>query len=174
MREFAIDARFTTLSAASAMKSAALAAVEDTSAAWKVSTGWSPPLFARLLAQENGLVVTRGDVGSIGLVKSPGNFAQGCEAQLKLGLYRPLDRLRGHRVLAVDEERGLVVATAIADFNLAQRKYTLNDGREVEAEAVHAMARELFEVYKIVDGRIVAIEAVSVDQPYGMPSAWQR
>jgi hypothetical protein len=87
-------------------------------------------------------------------------------------LYRPLDRLRGHRVVAVDEERGLVVVAAIADFNLAQRKYRLADGREVEAEAVHAMARELFEVYKVVDGRIVAIEAVSVDQPFGMPSAW--
>ncbi|HWL63959.1 MAG TPA: hypothetical protein VNQ32_14280 [Steroidobacteraceae bacterium] len=121
---------------------------------------------------ENGQVVTSGEVGSIGLVKSPGKYAQGCEAQLKLGLYQPLDRLRGRRVLAVDEERGLVVATAIADFNLAQRKYRLADGREVESEAFHAMSRELFEVYKIVDGRIVAIEAVSVDQPYGMPSAW--
>jgi hypothetical protein len=105
-------------------------------------------------------------------VKSPGQYAQGCEAQLKLGLYQPLDRLRGRRVLAVDEERGLVMATAIADFNLAQRKYRLTDGREVESEAFHAMSRELFEVYKIVDGRIVAVEAVSVDQPYGMQSAW--
>jgi hypothetical protein len=34
------------------------------------------------------------------------------------------------------------------------------------------MSRELFEIYKVVDGRIVAIEAVSVDQPFGMPSAW--
>ncbi|MDQ2639926.1 MAG: hypothetical protein M3Y79_05040, partial [Pseudomonadota bacterium] len=102
---------------------------------------------------ENGQVVTSGEVGSIGLVKSPGKYAQGCEAQLKLGLYQPLDRLRGRRVLAVDEERGLVVATAIADFNLAQRKYRLADGREVESEAFHAMSRELFEVYKIVEGR---------------------
>jgi len=124
--------------------------------------------------RENGTVVTSGAVGSIGLVKSPGQFAQGCEGQLKLGLYRPLDRLRGHRVLAVDEERGLVVATAIADFNLANRKYRLTDGREVESEAFHAMARELFEVYKIVGGRIVAIDAVSVDQPFGMPSAWSN
>jgi hypothetical protein len=123
---------------------------------------------------ENGIAVTSGAVGSIGLVKSPGSLAQGCEAQLKLGLYRPLDRLRGHRVLAVDEERGLVMATAIADFNLANRKYRLTDGREVESEAFHAMSRELFEVYKIVDGRIVAIDAVSVDQPYGMPVAWKN
>jgi hypothetical protein len=111
-------------------------------------------------------------VGSAGIVKSPGQLAEGCENQLKLGLYRPLDRLRGRRVLAVDEDRGLVVATAIADFGLARRQYALADGRQVETQAFHAMARELFEVYKVVAGRIVAVEAVSVDQPYGMPSAW--
>jgi hypothetical protein len=123
---------------------------------------------------ENGVAVTSGAVGSIGLVKSPGQYAQGCEAQLKLGLYRPLDRLRGHRIVAVDEERGLVVATAIADFNLANRRYSLTDGKEVESEAFHAMSRELFELYKIVGGRILAIDAVSVDQPFGMPSAWSN
>jgi hypothetical protein len=121
---------------------------------------------------ENGLAVTSGPVGSIGLVKSPGEYAQGCEAQLKLGLYRPLDRIRGHRVVAVDEERGLVVTASVADFSMAQRQYTLTDGRKVEAQAVHAFARELFEVYKIVGGRIQSVEAVSVDQPFGMASRW--
>ena len=121
---------------------------------------------------ENGVVVSQGDVGSIGLVKSPGTFAQGCEAQLKLGLYRPVDRLRGRRVLGVDEERGLVMMASVADFGLAQRQYTLADGRKVESDRFHAMARELFEIYKVVDGRIQAVEAVSVDQPYGMPVFW--
>lgn len=121
---------------------------------------------------ENGVVVSQGEVGSLGLVKSPGQYAQGCEAQLKLGLYHPVDRLRGRRILGVDEERGLVMMASIADFGLAQRQYTLTDGRKVESERFHAMARELFEVYKIVDGRVQAVEAVSVEQPYGMPVAW--
>jgi hypothetical protein len=121
---------------------------------------------------ENGVVVSQGDVGSIGLVKSPGLLAQGCEAQLKLGLYRPVDRIRGRRVLAVDEERGLVTMASIADFGLGQRQYTLTDGRKVESDRFHAFSRELFEVYKIVGGRIQAVEAVSVDQPLGMPVAW--
>jgi hypothetical protein len=121
---------------------------------------------------ENGVVVSEGAVGSIGLVKSPGQYAQGCEAQLKLGLYRPLDRLRGRRVLAVDEGRGLVMVASVGDFGLAQRQYSLADGRKVETQAYHAMARELFEVFKIAGGRVLAVEAVSVDQPYGMPVAW--
>jgi hypothetical protein len=123
---------------------------------------------------ENGVVVSQGEVGSIGLVKSPGKLAQGCEAQLKLGLYRPVDRVRGRRVLAVDEERGLVIMASIADFGLAQRQYTLANGNKVESDRFHAMSRELYEIYKIVDGRIQAIEAVSVDQPYGMPVAWNN
>jgi hypothetical protein len=122
---------------------------------------------------ENGVVVSSGEVGSIGLVKSPGQYAQGCEAQLKLGLYRPVDRVRGRRVLGVDEERGLVLMASVVDFGLAQRQYVLTDGRKVESDRFHAMARELFEIYKIVGGRIQAVEAVSVDQPYGMPVAWQ-
>ena len=118
------------------------------------------------------MVVSQGEVGSIGLVKSPGQYAQGCEDQLKLGLYRPVDRLRDRRVLGVDEERGLVMMASVADFGLAQRQYTLADGRKVESDRFHAMARGLFEVYKVVDGRIQAVEAVSVDLPYGMPSGW--
>jgi hypothetical protein len=121
---------------------------------------------------ENGVEVSSGAVGSAGIVESPGKYAQGCEAQLKLGLYQPLDRIRGHRVLAVDEARGLVVTAGIADFSMAQRQYTLTDGQKVETKAFHPLARELFEVYKIIDGKVQKVEAVSVDQPYGMPSAW--
>ena len=34
------------------------------------------------------------------------------------------------------------------------------------------MSRGLFEVYKVADGSIQAVEAVSVDLPYGMGSGW--
>ena len=122
--------------------------------------------------RENGVLVTSGPVGSPGLVKSPGLLAQGCEAQLRLGLYRPVDRVRARRVLAVDEERGLVVAASFADYGFARTTYGLADGRNVETSDRHPMARELFEVYRIEGGRIAAIEAVSVNQPYRMPQAW--
>jgi hypothetical protein len=173
--QFAIDPLFTSAVPARQRSSRRqlVAAVEEYARSMQADDGKVHARFEEACwRKENGVEVTRGDVGSIGLVKSPGQYAQGCQAQLALGLYKPLDRLRGHRVLAVDEERGLVAVAAIADFNLANRRYTLTDGREVEVEAVHAMSRELFEVYKVVDGRIVAIEAVSVDQPYGMHSAW--
>ena len=172
---FAIDQRFTSTvpAARRSSRNQLIAAVKDYAQSMQDDNGRVHARFdSGCTRTENGMLVTSGAVGSIGLVKSPGQYARGCEGQLAMGLYKPLDRLRGLRILAVDEERGLVAATAIADFNLAERRYRLTDGREVETEAVHAMSRELFEVYKIVDGRIVAVEAVSVDQPYGMPSAW--
>lgn len=150
-----------------------IAAVEGYARTMERNDGRLHARFAPTCSRtENGLVVSSGAVGSAGIVKSPGELAQGCEAQLKLGLYRPLDRLRGRRVLAVDEERGLVAMASVADFGLAQRQYTLTDGRQVETQAFHAMARELFEVYKVSGGRIESVQAVSVDQPYGMPVAW--
>jgi hypothetical protein len=122
--------------------------------------------------RENGIEVTAGTVGSAGIMKSPGELAQGCEAQLKLGLYRPVDHVRARRVLAVDEERGLVVAASFADLGLANIQYTLSDGRVVETASRHPSSREQYEIYKIAGGKIESIEAISVDQPYRMPAAW--
>jgi hypothetical protein len=61
---------------------------------------------------------------------------------------------------------------SVADFGLAQRQYTLTDGRKVESDRFHPMSRGMFEVYKVSDGRIQAVEAVSVDLPYGMGTGW--
>ena len=124
--------------------------------------------------RENGVTVSSGAVGSAAIVKSPGLLAQGCEAQLRLGVYKPVDQVRARRVLAVDEERGLVVAASFTDFSMKQTHYTLSDGRAVDTQDAHPSARELFEVYKIRSGRIASIEAVSVFQPYRMPSAWAQ
>jgi hypothetical protein len=174
-KKFAIDARFTTPvpDGQRSSRKALIAAVEGYAKTVARNDGALHAKFDSACTRtENGVVVTSGAVGSAGIVKAPGEYAQGCEAQLKLGLYRPVDRIRGQRVLAVDEARGLVIATGIADFGLAQRQYRLTDGRQVEAQDFHPLARELFEVYKVVGGKIAAVEAVSVYQPYGMPSAW--
>ncbi len=174
-KQFRIDPAFDTpLPAAQRMARAKLVALAQGHAAtMERNDGTLRARFAPGCDRvENGLVVSRGEGGSIGLVKSPGQYAQGCEGQFRLGLYHPVDRLRGRRVLAVDEERGLVVMASIADFGLARRQYRLSDGREVESDRYHAMSRELFEVFRAAGGRIERVEAVSVDQPYGMKVAW--
>ncbi len=175
-KKFAVDARFEAVvpAAQRSTRKQLIAAAQGYADTVQRNDGTLHASFAADCTRtENGVVVSQGDAGSIGLVKSPGKYAQGCEAQLKLGLYRPVDRLRGRRVLGVDEERGLVMMASVADFGLAQRQYTLTDGRKVESDRFHPMARELFEIYKVAGGRIQAVEAVSVDQPYGMPVFWK-
>ena len=99
-------------------------------------------------------------------------MAQGCEAQLRLGLYRPVDRVRDRRVLAVDEARGLVVVSSFADFGLAQTQYRTTDGVLRETQDKHPSTREQLEIFQVRSGRIQGIEVVSVYQPYRMPLAW--
>jgi hypothetical protein len=97
---------------------------------------------------------------------------KGCEAQLKLGLYRSVDRVRDRRFTMVDEERGLVVATSFADTSARVLQYRNTDGASWQLADRYPSSRELFEVYRIRGSRIQKIEAVSVFQPYRMPSPW--
>ena len=97
---------------------------------------------------------------------------KGCEAQFKLGLYKPVDRVRSRRVLAVDEERGLVVATAFSDYKVERPRYSTTDGTIRETQEKYPSSRESFDIFKIRNGKIVRVDAVSVFQPYGMRSPW--
>ena len=75
-------------------------------------------------------------------------------------------------MLAVDEERGLVVATAFSDFELDKPRYTTTDGTIRETQDKSPSAREGIDIFKIRNGKIVRVESVSVYQPYGMRSPW--
>jgi hypothetical protein len=122
---------------------------------------------------ENGVAVTDGQGAPAVVSKDAAQAAKDCEEQVKLGVFKPLDDLRALRIAAVDEERGLVVATSFADFGLAETRYTTTDGKQRETQDKYPSTRELFEVYKIRNGAIERIDAVSVFQPYLMPLAWQ-
>ena len=122
--------------------------------------------------RENGLDVTDGVGNSAVVAPAKATGVKGCEAQFKLGLYKPVDRVRSRRMLAVDEERGLVVATAFSDFELDKPRYTTTDGTIRETQDKSPSAREGIDIFKIRNGKIVRVESVSVYQPYGMRSPW--
>lgn len=173
--QFKVDPAFTAeLPKAERASRGALVAAVDQYA--KSALAKSGPPSAKFTAdcarRENGQVVTARGAASAVLVKDAGDLAQGCEAQLALGLNRPLEALRARRVIAVDEARGLVVAQALADFPLRDPKYLLADGRAVETSVRYPSTRELFEVYRVRAGRIERIDAVSVFQPYYMSTPW--
>jgi hypothetical protein len=100
--------------------------------------------------------------------------ALGCEEQFRLGNYRYDSALRARRFPLVDEERGLVMASGFIDHSGALEKYTLTDGREINAPIRYPHSFYLLELFRIEDGKIRQIEAVFVTVPYGMASPWMR
>jgi hypothetical protein len=100
--------------------------------------------------------------------------ALGCEEQFKLGNYRYDSALRARRFPLVDEERGLVLASGFIDHSGVLDKYTLTDGREINAPIRYPHSFYLLELFRIEDGMIRQIEAVFVTVPYGMASPWMQ
>ena len=100
------------------------------------------------------------------------NMELGCAAQFKLGIYRYDDALRARRFPLVDEERGLVLASAFIDHSGRLNDYKLADGRPATSMFHRPHSYYLLETFRIRGGRIQSIEAVFTTVPYGMPSPW--
>jgi hypothetical protein len=118
--------------------------------------------------QENGFQTTNQPNSPV-----PGDIMKlGCEAQFKTGNFRYDDRLRERRYPIVDEERGLVMASAFIDHSGRLQHVVLTDGTVVPTHYQTPQSYVLFELFKIVDGKIRQIEAVFTTVPYNMPSPW--
>lgn len=97
----------------------------------------------------------------------------GCEAQLRLGNYIYDDRLRARRYPLVDEERGLVLATAFIDHSGKIGDYTLTDGTKVTSPLRRPHSFYMLELFKVRQGMIEQIEANFITVPYHMPTPWE-
>lgn len=97
-----------------------------------------------------------------------------CEQGFKLGNYAWDDRLRARRFPLVDEEKGLVLAAGFIDHSARLKKFTTTDGvvHDSPIKSPHSFC--LFEMFKIIDGKIRHAEAVFITVPYNMPSPWLR
>ena len=113
---------------------------------------------------ENGAPTTQ---GSFGAAAAPA----GCEAQFKLGLFRFDDQVRDRRFSVVDEERGIVVATAYIDRAARIDSYTTTDGKARATPTKYPNTLGLMETFKVRDGKIYRIETVVTVLPYLMQSA---
>jgi len=118
---------------------------------------------------ENGLQTTNNPAKPLGEMS-----ALGCADQFKLGTYRYDDRLRARRYPLIDEERGLVLASSFIDHSGRLGTYKLTDGRVAESPIRHPHSFYLFELFKIVNGKIRQVEAVFITVPYNMPSPWSK
>lgn len=96
-----------------------------------------------------------------------------CREQFESGLIHFVSRIRDRRYVAVDEERGLVMAFAFFDHDAGpSRNFVTPGGRKVTAGPVQPWTWMIAEVFKVENGLLHEIEAILERVPYGMPSGW--
>lgn len=117
---------------------------------------------------ENGMLTTGGSGGASS--GNAGSIAEGCEPQLRLGMYRINKRIRERRYPIVDVERGVVVASGFFDHANTFDRYTLTDGREMRTALNWPNSISLLEAFQVREGKIYRIEAVFTYVPYFMHS----
>lgn len=115
----------------------------------------------------NGMNITQGE-------HPKALAAQGCKAQLEIGLYKPVERIRARRYPVVDVDKGVVVALSLEDHATRDLKYTTTDGVEHDVDVRYPNTRGRMDLFKIVDGNIVRIDGVSVFLPYYIHSLWEE
>jgi hypothetical protein len=135
------------------------------------NSGDEVPAFADdCFRLENGSQTT-GRPAEPGATPGPLNF--GCREAFSLGYYREDTRLRNRRILAVDEERGLVYAGVFFDHDAVLRTYKLKDGRTNTVRNTAPWTWGIHEIFQInAEGKISQVEAVLMAAPYGVRPGW--
>jgi hypothetical protein len=96
-----------------------------------------------------------------------------CREQFESGLLHFVSRIRDRRYVAVDEERGIVVAFGFFDHDAGKnRHFTTPDGRSVVGGPQEPYTWEIAEAFKVEKGLLHEVEAVLTRAPYGMGSGW--
>jgi hypothetical protein len=96
-----------------------------------------------------------------------------CREQFESGLLHFVSRIRDRRFVAVDEERGLVMAFVFFDHDAGKsRTFQTPNGRTVTAGPTTPWTWPIAELFKVEGGLLHEIEAVLERVPYGMTSGW--
>ena len=105
---------------------------------------------------------------------NPGTIATGCKEQFDNKVYSYITKVRDRRYLMADEERGLVFGIVTFDMPGKREnfKYFPTPFDELPTRFYKPRSLLLAEMFKIVDGQILSIEAVMVNVPFGATSGW--
>lgn len=94
--------------------------------------------------------------------------------QISSGMFNYIGGIRDRRYPVIDEERGLVLALGFFDHPGKLTSVEVKGIGEVDLPpfASRPSSALIFEVFKVVDGVIVAVEALLDFFPYGMRAGW--
>jgi hypothetical protein len=117
---------------------------------------------------ENGMV-TAGNPAA-----PPGMSRMSCGAQFATHFSPFITHVRDRRYPIMDTQKGLGFGIVFFDHAGVIKDVKLADGSNLHVpppfDAPYSF--EIFELFKIVDGRIMRVEAVLIPVPYGMTSGW--
>lgn len=113
------------------------------------------PFTEDCLRLENGMIAAASDAERAALPDRPAfGTVQTCKGQFETSLIGTVTSVRDRRVLAVDEERGIVFASAFFDHRPINWSWHLG------------------ELFKVEGGMITRIEAIFIRNTYGICSGW--
>jgi hypothetical protein len=128
------------------------------------NTGEIVPFHKDCNRYENGTQTTN----------NPSTIATGCKEQFDNKVYSYITKVRNRRFLMADEEKGLVFG--IFTFDMPGKKenfkYFPTPFDKLPTRFYKPRSLLLAEMFKIVDGQILSIEAVMVNVPFGATSGW--
>jgi hypothetical protein len=167
---FKVDAVFTTKVPAAKRQSREqlMAVVEGYFLSKQQNNGKVMTEFSDKCSQlTNGVNTTSGEYWAAKAV-------QGCEAQLKAGVYKPVERIRARRYPVINEDTGVIVAMTLEDHATRYLDYATLDGKPLSVQVPYPNTRGRLDIVKVEDGKIVRIEGVSVFLPYYIHSLWSE
>jgi hypothetical protein len=99
----------------------------------------------------------------------------GCAEQLGSGYFGFVQRIRDRRTWIADEETGVAVDLALLDVPNDRPTVEVDGVGDVILPRVSSGPYSMLaaQLYKVIDGSIVAIEAAVLPVPYGMAAGWQ-
>ena len=105
---------------------------------------------------------------------NPGTIATGCKEQFDNKVYSYITKVRDRRFLMADEEKGLVFGIVTFDMPGKREnfKYFPTPFDKLPTRFYKPRSLLLAEMFKVVDGKILSIEAVMVNVPFGATSGW--
>ena len=121
------------------------------------------PRFAPGCARlDNGVATTSGATADGGV--------EGCAAQIRAGVFKPIEKVRGRRYPIVDTARGVVIAAGSFDLPGVMPKPEAGKGLAWAADYPYSIG--FIAAFKIKDGGVWRVDAISDAQPYLMPAPW--
>lgn len=105
---------------------------------------------------------------------NPSTIATGCKEQFDNKVYSYITEVRDRRFMMADEEKGLVFGIVTFDMPGKREnfKYFPTPFDKLAPRFYKPRSLLLAEMFKIVDGQIISIEAVMVNAPFGAVSGW--